>query len=190
MSHGDWRGPVKTLCAWCGVTLEDGPSDGGEADGARGSSVPARYPGPDPVSHGICPECAAGFEAEEGQALPDFLAHIGVPILLMDGDAEVLEINPSGQVRFRVSDLRPGIRMGEVFTCANASAPGGCGGTIHCSGCAIRMVVEETHRTGEPAVRVPATLRVTAPGAEPRAEFFLSSVRLGDRILLRVDPAG
>jgi len=36
---------MRTLCAWCGVTLADGP--------------------PKPVSHGICPVCRARVFPEE-----------------------------------------------------------------------------------------------------------------------------
>ncbi len=48
-----WRGPavappaaIKTVCAWCGTVLKDGPGV--------------------PVSHGICQPCAASVRASVG----------------------------------------------------------------------------------------------------------------------------
>ncbi len=80
-----------------------------------------------------------------------------------------------------------GERAGAVFDCENAHMPGGCGLTIHCSGCTIRHAVAHTHLTGEPRLNVPATLRVVDDPQISDIDLVISTARVGDRVLLKID---
>jgi hypothetical protein len=77
--------------------------------------------------------------------------------------------------------------LGDVFECANATLPGGCGRTVHCSGCAIRKAVEQTWETGTPQVRVPATLQARDATALPVVALEISTEKVGEQVLLRID---
>jgi hypothetical protein len=80
-----------------------------------------------------------------------------------------------------------GRKGGDVFECAYASLPGGCGQTIHCSACAIRRAVTDTLDSGVSQERVPASLQEGDPGRARRVELLISTERAGNHVLLRID---
>ncbi|MDX1674507.1 MAG: PAS domain-containing protein [Longimicrobiales bacterium] len=164
---------MQRVCAWCGNDLDD-PGVRHEPDAG--------------ISHGVCPTCYDRLTDGMGIPILEFLDSLDQPAFLMDADhtigmanAEALELfgRRAGQV--------VGRRTGEVFDCENAHLPGGCGRTIHCSGCTIRQAVARTHLSGEPQLGVPATLRVIRDAAIADAELSISTIRVGDRVLLRVE---
>ena len=166
---------METYCAWCGARI-----------GA--STVDAVPPGKH--SHGICAGCTVSLLNEEGTPVEEFLHTLGVPVFLVSDDVEVLDANQAALALTRKS---PGSVMGhlggEVFECVNAELPGGCGQTIHCSGCALRLTVTATYLDGIPRVRVPASLKVR-DGREPQtADLFVTTARVDGRVLLKVELA-
>jgi hypothetical protein len=50
--------------------------------------------------------------------------------------------------------------------------------------------VTSTWETGRTCSRVPATLEVTSPGEPERIAFLITTAKVGDRVLLRIDPPG
>jgi hypothetical protein len=76
---------------------------------------------------------------------------------------------------------------GDVFECAYARLPGGCGRTAHCSGCTIRQTVMDTVRTGQGHLRAPAYLNRATPDGVQRIPLTISTERVGDFVLLRID---
>ena len=76
---------------------------------------------------------------------------------------------------------------GEVFECAYAGLPGGCGRTVHCDGCTIRINVMDTHRTGQSRLRVPAYLFRGKPDDSEKTDYFISTEKVGKVVLLRID---
>mgnify|MGYP006299011273 CR=1 FL=1 len=169
---------MNRLCAWCGRNLdEDGPAAGNGA-------------GPDsgPVTPGICPECRDRLTTGTGIPITEFIASLDEPVVLMDADHTVGMINRAARELFS-EDVETviGERAGRVFQCENAHMPGGCGLTIHCSGCTIRHAVAHTHLTGEPRLNVPATLRVVDDPRISDIELVISTARVGNRVLLKID---
>jgi hypothetical protein len=156
---------MKTICAWCGVVLSDGNG---------------------PTSHGICPPCKDSFAFQSGVSLQRFIDSFSSPVLVLGSDLDPETINASGSVTLlkTVSDVNH-YSMGEVFECENSRLPEGCGRTVHCSGCAIRKTVTLTNETGEPQFSIPATLNTD----ESTVEYYISTVKAGDHVLLKVDKA-
>jgi PAS domain-containing protein len=150
--------------------------------------------GTGPITHGICPPCAAdlfGKRKGRGTPLRDFLESLEVPTLLVDREVRVQVANPPtlemvGKSREEIEGYLPG----EVFRCVNADLPGGCGQTELCSACTVRNTVNETYETGESRIRVPATLRVRWDGESARIKFLLTTEKAGERVLVQVEPAG
>jgi len=121
----------------------------------------------------------------------EFLRSLRVPVLLVSEDVEVLDAN---QVALgllgKTADAVRGRLGGEVFECAHAELPGGCGRTIHCSGCVLRRTVTETYEEGMPHVRVPATLKTRAEQEPSDADLLITTALVGGRVLLKFEPAG
>ena len=76
---------------------------------------------------------------------------------------------------------------GEVFECAHSDLPGGCGKTQHCKACTIRNSVEETLATGVGVERVPAYQSIKTPNGVQQQRFLISTERVGDSVMLRID---
>jgi len=140
------------------------------------------------VSQGLCGECARHLAAQGGVPLVEYLDGLGVPVAVVDRDGVVKAANRQlcDLVRQDLSSVR-GKRGGDVFECAYAGLPGGCGQTIHCSACAIRRAVTETMDSGISRERVPASLQQGDPGRPRQAELLISTQRVGSHVLLRID---
>jgi hypothetical protein len=79
---------------------------------------------------------------------------------------------------------------GEVIECEHSHLPGGCGKTVHCTGCQIRGSVNQTLATGEPLLRVRAYQHIRTSSGVRTFEFFISTEKLAHgTILLRIDEA-
>ena len=164
---------MKSACARCGSALEPGEA------ARRGQPV---------VSQGLCAQCSHHLLEERGVPLVEYLDGLGAPVAVVD--AQVILRAANRQLRELVhQDLSSieGKRGGDVFECAYARLPEGCGQTVHCSACAIRRAVTETYRTGVSQERVPASLREGASGKARPVELLISTERVGNHVLLRVD---
>ena len=164
---------MKRVCAWCGKTLED-PAGEAAADA--------------PVTHGICKACKAELLGEVGVPLQEFLDSLGAPVLLVSGDFEV-EAAGRTPLPWLGGEMKrvEGLLGGEVFQCANASLPGGCGRTLNCTSCAIRGSVEHTFKTGGRLDGVPATLTAGPLAEETEIDLLVSTEKVGDRVVLRIE---
>ncbi len=78
---------------------------------------------------------------------------------------------------------------GDVFSCAYASLPGGCGQTIHCKSCTIRITVTDTAETGKQHERVEAYQELHHITGDRIIRFLISTEKVGDVVLLRIDDA-
>lgn len=160
---------MTTVCAWCGRTLTESPNGGGW------------------VSHALCADCAVDLEYSR-IPLAEFLERLDGPVLAADQDVRLLGANqalcstiacdPEGLI---------GRSGGEVLQCVHSTEGGGCGRTIHCSGCTIRRAVNRTRRTGVPAFNVPAFTYVKTPDGTAQLDLRVSTQMVGPVILLRVD---
>jgi hypothetical protein len=142
------------------------------------------------TSHGICEGCLNNFEFQQGVPLQRYLDSILLPVIVVDRHVMVKAANRTA-CEALCKDPTEMVQhlAGNVFECAHARLPEGCGNTVHCSGCAIRRSVTRTYETGEPQTRVPAMLRKGGSGHPPDIELLITTVRSGDAVMLRVDKA-
>jgi hypothetical protein len=167
---------MKQVCAWCRKEI-----------GRIESSI---YPDSE-VSHGICRSCYDNLTFQQGVPLPDYLEAFPLPVLLVDSYAVVKAVN-SKACEVLGKDPREIVQHlgGNVFECAYARLPEGCGKTIHCSGCTIRRAVMKTFETGEPQSMVPATLNRGKPDNISKIALSITTLKWGNIVILRVDTMG
>lgn len=165
--------PMKRVCAWCN-------GDMGQAEGSARANTE--------TTHGICSRCLDNFKFQQGVPIQRYLDSLPLPVVVVDRYAVVKAMN-----REACSALGKGPQeivqhlVGNVFECAHARLPEGCGRTIHCSGCTIRRSVTRTFETGEPQVDVPATLRYIGPADARAVTLAITTVKAGEAVMLRVD---
>ena len=164
---------MRHICAWCLKELRNTTAEAGDADG--------------PISHGMCAECLAYFRTN-GAPLSEFLNKLGVPVLAVDGNAGVLAASDQAckMLGKKACEL-DGLLAGDAFECAYARRPGGCGRTIHCKSCAIRITITDTYATARSYTSVPAYPDLCAPEGVRPMRFLISTQKLGDLVLLRID---
>jgi PAS domain-containing protein len=164
---------MKSVCAWCGDEL--GKAEREDA-------------GAGPVTHGICAACRRSFFGRSLGELDLFLDTLDLPVLVVDGDAAVSYANRAARKALG-KDLPAvrGFRNGDVFECVNARLPGGCGQTDRCRGCLIRRAVEETWVTGEGREGLPTLITRLKRGRKETMRAVISTERLGNAVLLRID---
>ena len=155
------------------------------------TSAPLEAAGDGAISHGICQECLETLFASMGDPLQDFLDSLGVPVLVTDDDVRVGGVSQQARdlLHKELADIL-GHLGGEVFECSFSRLPGGCGRTIHCSGCAIRNTVTDTHASGQSHVNVPAVLKRGEVEDSQQVDLLISTEKVRDKVLLRIDRVG
>jgi PAS domain-containing protein len=163
---------MRTLCAWCGKSID---GEGGPA------------PQDAPITHGICVACSEAVLADAA-SLASFLDGMKLPVLLMDANAAVLTANAAARATLGL-DLPKlqGELAGDVIQCEHAALPGGCGKQLHCVACQIRASVTSTYRTGAALEGIQAYQDVRGPQGRQRLYVRISTEKVGDAVLLRVD---
>jgi len=165
---------VKEVCAYCGEVLVES-----EADGESGGDITPT----------ICFGCLRDiFRQPTGEPLHRFLKRLNAPVVVVSGAARILTANVPvlNMLGKKLKDIE-GLPGGDVFECAFAKLPGGCGKTVHCSGCTIRRLVAETFATGKSFTRVPAYLTPGEPEAPGRIDLTVSTQKVEGVVLLRID---
>jgi len=164
--------PMKAICAWCGAAIAC-------ADDSEPSCAE--------ISHGICAPCVENLSFEEGVTVQRFIDSLPVPVLVVDADCRTEGMNRSAceELALRSESVQHEL-LGDVFTCVNSRMPGGCGRTIHCSGCAIRRAVTHTFATGDPQV-FPATLAVGDPDQPAQIDLVITTIKTEGMVLLRLE---
>lgn len=139
----------------------------------------------------ICRECLCRFGARDGVPLMDFLDKLDMPVLAVDEDVVVSQANkPLLRLLGKDFSQISGRRGGDVFECAHAHLPEGCGRTVHCSGCAIRRAVTETFTTGRSLRNVPAYLDRDLATQVLQLGMSISTEKVWGVVLLRIDYVG
>lgn len=158
---------MDAVCAWCGKVLR------GEGQGI--------------VTHSICGECALNVEYRR-IPLAEFLDRLPGPVCAVDEEGRLLAANRSlcTTMRSESQDLVSRL-LGDVFQCVYAGQPGGCGHTVHCTGCTIRREVTRARVTGVPRSGVRAYTFVTGPQGPEQLDLELSTEVVGDVVLVRLD---
>jgi hypothetical protein len=123
-----------------------------------------------------------------GVELEEFLDSLKLPVVVVNRGGTIVTGNNQARTVLRKGlPEMEGYRGGDVFECAYARLPGGCGNTMHCSGCTIRKTVMETHGTSRSFLKVPATLNRDNPEDPKKIKLLISTERLADLVLLRID---
>ena len=167
---------MNAICGWCLKKLgtSDGPQEGlNDQD----------------VTTGICTDCAEFFTRNNSrQDMTTFLNTLPIPVVVVSGEREVQFANDLASKAIG-SDLNhfQGRRLGEAVECARARLPGGCGRTVHCKGCTMRMAIEETYETGESQCRKTAVMKRNTPDGEKDFYFIISTEKVGELVYLKVE---
>lgn len=157
-----------TVCAWCGVILR--PSE------------------PSFVTHGMCPKCQVEFIGGPGPvSLKEFIRKFDFPIVLVNSNVELIDAN-LGALELVGKEFHEveGRLGGDVLECIHATRPGGCGQTVHCKGCAIRIAVRTTLETGRPLIDVDSFQDVMTENGLERMHLKLSTAKRSDTVLLKI----
>jgi hypothetical protein len=164
---------MKKVCAWCRKEL-------GRVDSQAVSE--------NVITHGICDNCRDNVLFQMGVELEVFLDRLNLPIVVVNRGGTIVTGNDQARMLLRkgLSEIE-GYKGGEVFECAYARLPEGCGKTMHCSGCTIRKTVMETFGTGTSFLRVPATLNRNTLEEPEKIKLLISTERHADLVLLRID---
>lgn len=163
------------MCAWCGKDMGTVPSEG------QSENL---------ITHGICIGCADKVYLEMEKDLRSFLDGLAAPVVVVNETGSVETANKRAQM-FLGKDLSglEGYKGGDVFECAYAKLPEGCGNTIHCSGCTIRRTIMDTFQSGKGHLRTPAVLNRATPADPEKIDFLISTEKVGGVVLLRIDDA-
>jgi PAS domain-containing protein len=130
----------------------------------------------------------ANLMGDVGIPIQSIIDRFPFPILVVDEDVTVSVLNKRGQEILGIPPNRVDRqRGGELFGCVNSHLPGGCGRTVHCSGCALRRAVTATYHTREPQVRVPATLKTGDPDSPAEVALTFSTSMRGSAVLVKID---
>lgn len=164
---------MKILCAWCDKTIDEKNSDS---------------PSDDIISHGICPECAKKLLAPIAVPMTVFLDRFPAPVFLVNDNASVISANHKA---YALLDKKPedvdGKLGGDAFNCVYAKMPGGCGKTIHCKSCTIRLMVTDTLLTGKSHIRVPAYPDLHMVTGDRYIQFYISTQKVGEAVFLIIN---
>lgn len=115
----------------------------------------------DRISHGMCADCFAHFDRQlDGLPLNAYLDGFAVPVLIVNQDARIVALNQMAASRVGKSEQEVfGLLAGEVIECQYARLPGGCGKTVHCETCTLRIVINQTVKTRKTVKHAPIKVR-------------------------------
>ena len=140
------------------------------------------------ISHGICRACLEKIMAGSGQPFNDFLDSLPQPVFVVDQQACIVAANHAGREVVGKNGVEINGRLGgEVFQCAEASKPGGCGNRQLCRSCVIRNSVMNTYRDGLPRRKVPAYHELDLITGPQNFKFLISTEKIADTVFLRID---
>jgi hypothetical protein len=157
---------MSTLCAWCQTPLKE---ESGGADITRFS---------------ICERCVSLAQTRR-IPIADFMKSFDSPVLFLDAERRIVSANTAALLALdkKHTDIEDRL-CGEVIECGHSHLPEGCGHTVHCTGCQIRMSVEHTVRTGQAVAGVLAVQHsLTAEGVRTRT-YSISTEKSGDETVI------
>ena len=164
---------MKKTCARCKKEL------------TAGGLVPVR----EKITSGICSDCLKEVLTDQPQSVREILDSLEAPVLLLDNGYLIKGANePARKILNRpLADIE-NFLPGDAMECINARLPGGCGKTVHCQACTLRLALNKTIETGEDLEKVPAYQDVhQKDGSVIRRFLLISTEKLEDFVLLRID---
>lgn len=138
------------------------------------------------ISHGMCPGCYSYFQNQlNGLKLGEYLDRFETPVLVVDDNVRVIAANQEMAKLLNKPERDVcGLLGGDVLECQNARLPGGCGRSIHCKTCTIRIMVGKTIESGEAQPAKPAFMDQN----NQKVSFWISTefLKILDRALVKV----
>jgi PAS domain-containing protein len=163
---------MRRICAWCKKELNPREDMGTESE----------------ITHGICSVCAEKFSPSVPKTMKAMLDLIDEPVLVVDSLGRVKTANERGlSLLGKDLDAVEDHLSGDALECSYARLPEGCGRTEHCRTCAIRNVLMDTLIHGRGYRKVPAYQKINTPNGDRIMRFYISTEKVGDQILLRID---
>jgi hypothetical protein len=162
---------MDNICSWCTCDM---------------GTVPVESTLKNALTHGICKECLETFFRPQQVRFLDFIDGINVAVVVIDANGSVANKQARVHLQKELPD-RDGFKCGDVFECASATLPGGCGNTTHCDGCTIRFTVMNTFETGMSHLKKPIYRVNGIPDENQEIQFFVSTVKVRDVVLLKID---
>ncbi len=140
------------------------------------------------VSHGVCRSCLEKIMAGSGQPFAEFLDSLQQPVFVVDQNVRIKSANVAGQkiVKKNLEEIQDRLG-GEVFECAEALLPGGCGNRQLCRCCVIRNAVMETYQDGQPRIKIPAYHELDLITGHQKVKFLISTEKVEDMIFLQIE---
>jgi hypothetical protein len=164
---------MKRVCAWCNKQMS--PVRVKKAD------IPCL------VTHSICSDCSDNLDFQLGVPLQRYLDSFKIPIVALNGDGRMIAVNSEASgIYSGKADKEKTDWPYKVFECAHARLPEGCKNCVHCSGCAIRLVVTDAYRTGKSSRDVPAHITHCDSENLGKAELMISADRIDKIVFLRM----
>lgn len=160
------------VCSWCKMEISEDPG-----------------PGDGRISHGICPECKEYFYPLNGKppTFEMFLDRLAVPVLVVDDNVRVVAASTRACALLGKEEQEfMGKLGGDAVECAYARLPEGCGRTMHCKSCTIRLTVLDTYGTGRCHYDVPAYLDTQNTDGVCTSHFLITTAKSGEFVLLKI----
>jgi hypothetical protein len=165
---------MKSNCAWCKKEISVSDSSDPITDA--------------PITHGICSDCLRKEFSSYAVTLREYLDLFPKPVFLVDSDVRIVASNRSGlSLLKKMPEEVDGRLGGDAFECRYAELPGGCGKTLHCKTCTIRLTVTDTMLTGKSHVEVPAYPDLHHITKENQIRFLITTERVDNAVILRID---
>ena len=164
---------MKKMCSWCKIDM---------------GNVSSEFFSEAAITHGICDICFEKFFGPQKIKLLDFLDSLDAPVIVVNSIVCIMSANKQARafLQKELTDIE-GFRGGDVFECAFAKLPGGCGNTVHCDACTIRNTVIDTFQSGKSHLKTPAYLLRGIPDNYQEIQFVISTEKVKDVVLLRID---
>jgi hypothetical protein len=162
---------MKIVCAWCSNEIYQ--ESGIEGEG---------------ISHGICESCREYFFSDKGPpSFVGFLDMLSVPVIVLDEEVRVVAANDKATKLLGKSyENINGVCYGDAIECSYARLPEGCGRSVHCRSCAVRLTVLDTFMTGRSHYDVPAYHDLSFYKSERNICYLISTEKSGDFVYLRI----
>jgi len=163
---------MKKICAWCNKNLNDIKENDEKS-----------------ISHGICPVCLKKhFQIDNVENMKKLLDKFNNPIMVVDSDGNILSANDVAcEMLGKIPEEIEGYKGGVVMECENSVLPGGCGKTKKCEGCRIQNSVMKTLATGKPVNKEKVKLYKLNSFENEPVEMNISTQKINDVVLLRID---
>lgn len=115
--------------------------------------------------------------------LAGYLEGLDAPVVVVDEEGRIMAANQAmSEMLGRPPQECRGLLGGEVFECAYARLPEGCGRTVHCVACTLRRAVSETAQSGRSIDNVAAYIE----RSNGRVELRLSTERIPHGVRVKV----